>query len=632
MRDTGTVECWGDDDDGRATPPAGNFVSVSAGEGHTCGVRDTGAVECWGQDSDGQSTPPPGTFTAVSAWHAHTCGVRDTGAVECWGDDEHGGSTPPAGTFVSVSAGYWHACGVRNTGAVACWGWDSFGQATIPVEGPVTVDSGSDSFFSRSAISGASGQGSGSNSGGSKESGEPIHAGNTGGASMWWSWTAPATGMVTFDTEGSDFDTLLAVYTGGSVGALSLVASDDDTIGRQSEVSFTAQQGVAYHIAVDGYGGATGSILLNWQQGTSVDPGTEGPVTVDSGSDSFFSRSAISGASGQGSGSNSGGSKESGEPIHAGNTGGASMWWSWTAPATGMVTFDTEGSDFDTLLAVYTGGSVGALSLVASDDDTIGRQSEVSFTAQQGVAYHIAVDGYGGATGSILLNWQQGTSVDPGTEGPVTVDSGSDSFFSRSAISGASGQGSGSNSGGSKESGEPIHAGNTGGASMWWSWTAPATGMVTFDTEGSDFDTLLAVYTGGSVGALSLVASDDDTIGRQSEVSFTAQQGVAYHIAVDGYGGATGSILLNWQQGTSVDPGTEDPVTVDSVGFVSVSSGHNHTCGILEAGFATCWGLDREGVYGYGQSTPPEGRFVSVSAGGFYTCGLSRDRRCGMLG
>ena len=408
VRDTGTVECWGGDVAGEASPPSGRFISVSAGEGHTCGVRDTGAVECWGQDSDGQSTPPPGTFTAVSAWHAHTCGVRDTGAVECWGDDEHGGSTPPAGTFVSVSAGYWHACGVRNTGAVACWGWDSFGQATIPVEGPVTVDSGSDSFFSRSAISGASGQGSGSNSGGSKESGEPIHAGNTGGASMWWSWTAPATGMVTFDTEGSDFDTLLAVYTGGSVGALSLVASDDDTIGRQSEVSFTAQQGVAYHIAVDGYGGATGSILLNWQQGTSVDPGTEDPVTVDSGSDSFFSRSAISGASGQGSGSNSGGSKESGEPIHAGNTGGASMWWSWTAPATGMVTFDTEGSDFDTLLAVYTGGSVGALSLVASDDDTIGRQSEVSFTAQQGVAYHIAVDGYGGATGSILLNWQPG--------------------------------------------------------------------------------------------------------------------------------------------------------------------------------------------------------------------------------
>ena len=66
-----------------------------------------------------------------------------------------------------------------------------------------------------------------------------------GGASLWWSWTAPASGMVTIDT-------LLAVYTEGSVDALTVVASNDDATGLQSEVSFTAQQGVVYHIAVDG--------------------------------------------------------------------------------------------------------------------------------------------------------------------------------------------------------------------------------------------------------------------------------------------------------------------------------------------------------------------------------------------
>ena len=141
---------------------------------------------------------------------------------------------------------------------------------------------GGDSFSSRSGISGASGRVTGNNAGASKEFGEPNHAGNRGGASLWWSWTAPATGTVTFDTQGSDFDTLLAVYTGSSVGALTVVASDDDTIGRQSQVSFTAQQGVVYHIAVDGYSGATGSIVLNWSQaggpglgpGPGPDPGT----------------------------------------------------------------------------------------------------------------------------------------------------------------------------------------------------------------------------------------------------------------------------------------------------------------------------------------------------------------------
>ena len=73
---------------------------------------------------------------------------------------------------------------------------------------------------------------------------------------------------MTIDTEGSDFDTLLAVYTGTSVDALTAVASNDDAIGRQSEVSFTAQVGVIYYIAVDGYSGATGSIVLNIDAGS----------------------------------------------------------------------------------------------------------------------------------------------------------------------------------------------------------------------------------------------------------------------------------------------------------------------------------------------------------------------------
>ena len=300
---------------------------------------------------------------------------------------------------------------------------------------------------------------------------------------------------------------------------------------------------------------------------------------VAAGGDSFASASGISGASGRATGSNAGAGKEPGEPDHAGDSGGASLWWSWTAPASGAVTIDTAGSDFDTLLAVYTGSVVGALAEVASNDDAAGLQSAVRFTARQGVVYHVAVDGYGGATGSVVLNWSQAgdpvmacdpslacgsaiTCVDgleyPTTCGPRNCDLpigpctdvgvGSDGFGSASRIGGASGQVTGSNAGASKEPGEPDHAGDSGGASLWWRWTAPASGAVTIDTAGSDFDTLLAVYTGSGVGALTEVASNDDAIGFQSEVRFTAQRGVVYHVAVDGYGGETGSVVLNWSQ------------------------------------------------------------------------------------
>ena len=479
--------------------------------------------------------------------------------------------------------------------------------------------SGADSFTAGSVLRGAAGRAEGSTAGAGKEVGEPDHHGNPGGASLWWSWTAPATGEATIDTEGSDFDTLLAVYTGSSVGALVGVASNDDAIGRQSRVSFAARQGVVYHIVVDGYGGATGSVVLNWSQAgasvmpcdpdlvcgaaiTCVDgfeyPTTCGPANCDlpigacvtaepvaagSGADSFAAGSVLRGAAGRAEGSSAGAGKEVGEPDHHGNPGGASLWWSWTAPATGEATIDTEGSDFDTLLAVYTGSSVGALVGVASNDDAIGRQSRVSFAARQGVVYHIVVDGYGGATGSVVLNWSQAgasvmpcdpdlvcgaaiTCVDgfeyPTTCGPANCDlpigacvtaepvaagSGADSFTAGSVLRGAAGRAEGSSAGAGKEVGEPDHHGNPGGASLWWSWTAPAAGEATIDTAGSDFDTLLAVYTGSRVGALVVVASNDDAIGRQSRVSFAARQGVVYHIVVDGYGGATGSVVLNWE-------------------------------------------------------------------------------------
>ena len=58
MRD-GAVACWGADGEGQATPPDGEFASVSAGGSHpargnhTCGVKPDGAVVCWGSQARG---------------------------------------------------------------------------------------------------------------------------------------------------------------------------------------------------------------------------------------------------------------------------------------------------------------------------------------------------------------------------------------------------------------------------------------------------------------------------------------------------------------------------------------------------------------------------------------------------
>lgn len=376
-----------------------------------------------------------------------------------------------------------------------------------------------------------------SNAGASKEPNEPDHAGNPGGASVWWRWTAPASGQAMFNTFNSNIDgAMLAIYTGDSVGTLTEVGYGE-FLGDQA--IFSAQSGTTYYVAVDGYNGAMGDITLN----VNSQPNDHFWNATNIPSDFVFAW-----------GSNVKATRQRGEPRHAGNSGGASVWWRWTAPASGSVTLLTWPlSDFNTLLAVYTGDSAEALTEVAFNDDFLWfGQSVVQFDAVAGTTYHIAVDGYGGPFSSA----QTGNIVLLGVLEIPAAPPANDNFADAIEISGVSGQIPGSNIGASKEFAEPEHAANSGGASVWWRWTAPADGAVTMDTLLSYFDTLLAVYTGDSVGALTEIASNDDTVPfdiTQSQVQFEAVAGTTYHIAVDGYydflfGLDTGEIILTWEQ------------------------------------------------------------------------------------
>src|SRR5262249_23640556 len=66
-----------------------------------------------------------------------------------------------------------------------------------------------DNFPNRPVISGSSATATGSNVNATKEAGEPNIAGNAGGKSVWWTWTAPVSGSAKVSTAGSNFDTTL---------------------------------------------------------------------------------------------------------------------------------------------------------------------------------------------------------------------------------------------------------------------------------------------------------------------------------------------------------------------------------------------------------------------------------------
>ncbi len=121
-----------------------------------------------------------------------------------------------------------------------------------------------DNFAAAATLNGISATATASNQNAGTEEDEPRHAGATGGASLWWQWSAPAGGSVTVLTTGSDVDTLLAVYTGDEVGALTEIAANDDRLegGGASEVGFAARAGTTYRIAVDTRSAVFGNIEL----------------------------------------------------------------------------------------------------------------------------------------------------------------------------------------------------------------------------------------------------------------------------------------------------------------------------------------------------------------------------------
>ena len=102
---------------------------------------------------------------------------------------------------------------------------------------------------------------------------EPSHGSQETEASVWWKWLCPFNATMLLSTEGSSFDTALAIYilvpwdgvTVTNEFGVKRVGQGDDVVWNDvlhSEAKFDAFDGVTYYIAVGGFRGATGNITF----------------------------------------------------------------------------------------------------------------------------------------------------------------------------------------------------------------------------------------------------------------------------------------------------------------------------------------------------------------------------------
>jgi sugar lactone lactonase YvrE len=349
---------------------------------------------------------------------------------------------------------------------------------------------------------------------------------------LWWTWTAPSNGIYEVTTRGSSFDTILGVYTGANISKLTTVRVNDDDPGAPpaSTVKFAGQAGRDYRIAVDGFRDGAGDVILTLT--------LEELLPTAPANDNIATRAILSGTEATLAASNVAATSEGGEPSHAGILAGPSVWWEWTAPANGTVRLSTLDSEFDTVLAVYTGytGAFSSLRSLVSNDDVTGEfTSCVVFYATRGVRYFIAVTGYGGTTGRFWLSLLQ----TPQPPGPPA----NDNFAGRIPVAGTSWLVEAANVGATVETREPRLSSDSSRATVWWSWRAPGWGRVYVRAVSGGFTARVAVFTGHVVTNLQQVASSTQS-GKASALEFNALRDTEYAIAVDGAGGNTGSFIL----------------------------------------------------------------------------------------
>jgi astacin (peptidase family M12A)/VCBS repeat protein len=214
-----------------------------------------------------------------------------------------------------------------------------------------------------------------------------------------------------------DIDQSGVLYGGYDFDSLMHYGRRDFSINGQD----TIQPTPAYYSYIDRIGQTTHLSALD-KAGMAQRYGTGA-----SSNDNFAQSQGLAGPSGDVSGNNVAATEEPGEPTHGG-PGGTSIWYSWTPLVSGYVAFDTYGSNFDTLLEVAQGSDVSHLISFGTNDDSGGTlQSSLTVYVIAGQKYYIAVDGYGGSSGIVVLNWRGG-----GGKGDVDGDGDGDLVWQNS--------------------------------------------------------------------------------------------------------------------------------------------------------------------------------------------------------
>jgi hypothetical protein len=251
------------------------------------------------------------------------------------------------------------------------------------------------------------------------QAGELLDCGGSAyGKTAWFRLIAERSGPHAVTTFGSDFDTVLSVYTaapGGAIpGAPQRVLPSgcnddaDPPNDRTSFVDFNAQAGQVYYVQVGGF-----------DDGGNVD---EGEIKISAfqppPNDNRAAAETV-GIGGAVFGYNFNTSQEAGERGDCnGVPYGSTVWYKATAPAIGDASITVTSTDMDPVVAVYPAGSNTPL---GCNDDGPGQTTSSSLTGRVSPGlYEIQVGGLEGEQGTFEIRVTFAADPDLDDDGSAT--------------------------------------------------------------------------------------------------------------------------------------------------------------------------------------------------------------------
>ncbi len=413
------------------------------------------------------------------------------------------------------------------------------------------------------------------------EPGEPVFTDRYGrpAGSVWYSWTAPSDGHVSFSVTPKGARDLadkarVDVFGGSRITGLDPVGS------REWGVQFFADSGKTYMIRV-GYAGRAVPLTLNW----SMSPRPT--------NDDLAAAAVLEGASGSVDGTNAGATLEAGEFFgHLGST----VWYRWTAPAEGSWKFESSVDNLRVL--AFTGERLSDLRLVSGFPSY-----KATFPARDGDVYWIAVasrDAYASGL-RYELTWDNHDR-----------EPGNDDFGGADEIApGVSSHRVDIDKDATVEPGEPA---GSGIRTKWWTWTAPASGRyvwrideLTRPTTGARNRLMISVFTGEGLDDLQLVATNGERM--STDLDFSAEGGRRYWIAagfpatdLGAFGFGTADATLVWGAAPENDDAAEAWAIMGDSGSVSGSNAfatNAHGERSFDVGRSTLWYVWEAPVSGF---------------------------------